>query len=162
MSILLKCISSFSIYCLHSPTPTGIPLATASPPLPPHVYMCVVPSTKYWWLHLHLTLRKHGPTFILSSKLSLPHMWWLQLSSCQFAGCGYLSHLPWDLSKRLLWLIGTDTICQLPDPDLNQRYSISSGSDFDKFPQKYLLFFLLFNRIFWPRPCQSGHLSGCC
>ena len=24
----------------------GIPLATASPPLPPHVYLCVVPSTK--------------------------------------------------------------------------------------------------------------------
>ena len=36
------------------------------------------------------------------------------MSSCQLAGCGYLSHLPWHFSKRLLRLIGTDTIINFP------------------------------------------------
>ena len=43
----------------------------------------------------------------------------------------------------------------------SQWYSISSGSDFAKFPWKYLLFFLRSNPFFWPHACQSGHLSGC-
>ncbi len=50
---------------------------------------------------------------------------------------------------------------QLINLDLNQWYSISCRSDFHKFTWKYLLFFLRSNRFFWPRPCQSGHLSGC-
>ena len=56
------------------------------------------------------------------------------MSSYQLARCGYLSHLSWHLSKSFLRLIGTDSNGQLPYPDLNQWYSISSGSDFDKFP----------------------------
>ena len=56
-------------------------------------------------------------------------MWRLQLSSCQLARCGYLSHLSWHFKR----LIGTD--CQLPDPDLSQRYSISSGFNLTNFPE---------------------------
>ena len=50
-------------------------------------------------------------------------------------------------SERLLRLIGADTICQLPDPDHSQWYSISSGFGFDQFPCKCLLFFLCLNRL---------------
>ena len=41
VALFTKDSSSLSMHCPHSPTPPGIPLATASPPLPPHV-ICVL------------------------------------------------------------------------------------------------------------------------
>jgi len=49
----------------------GVPLVATSPPFSPCVCMCVVPSSQQWWLHLHLSLRRHGLTFNHSSQLFL-------------------------------------------------------------------------------------------
>uniref|UniRef100_A0A8C4N483 BEACH domain-containing protein n=1 Tax=Eptatretus burgeri TaxID=7764 RepID=A0A8C4N483_EPTBU len=72
---------------------------------------------------------------LLGKQLSLWH--WLYF--------GFRLHIKCHLCKGLLRLIVTDTICQLPDPDLNQRYSITYGSDFQQFLyEQYFKLFLVF------------------
>ena len=54
---------SLSMYCSFTSQTPGVPLAVTSPPLPPHICLHLVPCCQQWPLHLHLSLRWHGPTF---------------------------------------------------------------------------------------------------
>ena len=63
---------------------------------------------------IYISLTETMDQLLFSHPNSLPHMWWLQLSSCQLAGCGYLSHLPWHFSKGLLRLIGLTQSVNFP------------------------------------------------